>query len=94
VTAAHLRGIHVDVDAQEKGASNSLRAVGKAASFAAVGIAAGVVMSTLAIDLTDAAIAGAIVAAGMLLTCSPQCATERTCLDTLDHIIVEQLALA
>lgn len=42
-----------------------MNAVGKAASFAAVGIAAGVVMSALAIDITDAAVAGAIVAAGV-----------------------------
>lgn len=36
----------------------------KAAGTLAVGLAAGVVMSALAIDLTDAAVAGAILAAG------------------------------
>ena len=39
----------------------------KAAGTLAVGLAAGVVMSALAIDLTDAAVAGAILAAGALL---------------------------
>lgn len=36
----------------------------KAAGTLAVGLAAGVVMSALALDLTDAAVAGAILAAG------------------------------
>jgi hypothetical protein len=42
----------------------------KAAGTLAVGLAAGVVMSALAIDLTDATVAGAILAAGTNICCN------------------------
>ena len=47
-----------------------MQAAGRAAGFAAVGLAAGVLMSALAVDLTDATVASAIFAAG-LPSCPP-----------------------